>query len=317
MKRLAAIVTSYNRADFIGQCCQSICDARNSGVDLQIYVMDNGSTDDTGAVAQAVDPCVRVLRTEDNRSVVEVINRGFRAAYDDPGVTHLLLLNDDIEFLPGAIAALLEASDAHPHALLTPLQLNYHRRGQVDSSAYAHVVDCRDLVEDAVLGRPLRKTYPQITIIGAAMLAPRAVWEGIGEFDELFWFTGSDDDYCNRAHWLGYEVLLVPAAHMYHAHGGLRPHEGAPGKAAQRRRYRLGTQARYLFIFKDMRYSLARATLNATYSCLENIAGCIPRLWVYGMYQSLAIYLHCLIVLPQIAATRKRHYDPAKRLRKT
>lgn len=313
MKRLAAIVTSYNRADFIGICCQSICAAAGPGLELQVIVMDNGSTDTTGAVAKAVDPRVRIVRTEDNRSVVEVINRGFRAAYEDPEVTHVLLLNDDIEFLPGAIAALLEASDAHPHAVLTPLQLNYHQRGQVDANAYAHVVGCRDLVEDAVLGRPLRKTYPQITIIGAAMLAPRAVWQAIGEFDELFWFTGSDDDYCNRAHWLGYEVLLVPAAHMYHAHGGLTPHHGGPSKAAEHRRYRLGLQARYLFLFKDMRYGLPRATFNATLSCLETFLGCALRLWFYGMYQSLAIYLHCLHVLPQIAATRKRHYDPANR----
>lgn len=313
MERLAAIVTTYNRADFIHRCCAALRDAAHDQLEVRILVMDNGSTDNTAAIAQELGGCVRVLRTPDNRPIVEVINRGMRAATSDEAPDYLLILNDDTEFLPGAIERLLAAARTHPHALLTPLQLDYHRRGHVDANALRLAAASHALVEDALLGRPLGEVYPQRTIIGAAMLARTETWRDIGDFDELFWFTGSDDDYCNRALWLGYEVLLVPAAHMFHAHGGLQPSDAPPDKASVLRKYRLGLQARYLFILKDPAASLPLACLRATAYAVQCFFGCAKTLWLPGMWTVLRLYAHCCAMLPRIAARRRSDYDPARR----
>jgi len=313
MEKLTAIITAYNRSDFVGICCTALRDAAREDLAVSIIVMDNGSTDDTAAVARAVGDCVRVIRTEDNRWVVGVINRGFAAAYEDPGTDYILLLNDDTEFLPGAIDTLLAACRAHPDAVLTPLQLNYHQRGKVDTNALRRAAECHEMVEDLLLGRPLRQTYPQRTIIGAAMIARAATWKAIGEFDELFWFTGSDDDYCNRAHWLGYEVLLVPGAHMYHAHGGLHPSAAAPTRAAEMRKYRLGLQARYMFKLKDPDIGLARAVWNLNTYAWSTMFTCAARLWLPGFVTAKTLYLRALCAIPRAAAARRRHFDPARK----
>jgi len=310
--RLTAVVTAYNRQDFVGICCKALVDAASPELDVHVIVMDNGSVDNTKAVAEAAGDRVRVLRTEDNRWVVGVINRGLEAAFAE-APDYVLVLNDDTEFLPGALARLVAVAEQHPHAVLTPLQLAYHKRGHIDPGVLRHVSKTPALLEDAVLGRPLQDAYPQRTIIGAAMLARRATWQAIGEFDELFWFTGSDDDYCNRAHWLGYEVLLVPTAHMYHAHGGLQPPEGPTPKAGIRRRYRLGLQARYLFVFKDASKSFPVAVLRAGGMALGTFLACSTRLWWTGMRESVAVFLYCVARLPSIAATRRRHFDPARK----
>jgi GT2 family glycosyltransferase len=312
--RLAAVVTAYNRQDFVGICCQALCDAAGPDLDVQIFVMDNGSTDNTKAVAEAVGERVRVIRTEDNRWVVGVINRGFEAACAS-NPDYVLVLNDDTQFLPGALQHLVQVAEAHPNAVLTPLQLSYHKPGHIDANVLRLVSRTPALIEDAILGKPLRGAYPQRTIIGAAMLARAATWKHIGEFDELFWFTGSDDDYCNRAHFLGFEVLLVPGAHMYHAHGGLQPPTGPTPKAGIIRRYRLGLQARYMFQFKDPAWPLPIAALKATGYALGTFCACAARLWLPGMRESLVVFAKCAVKLPQIAATRKRHYDAAKKLR--
>lgn len=310
--RLTAVVTAYNRQDFVGICCQALVDAASDALDVRVIVMDNGSKDNTKAVAEAVGERVRVLRTEDNRWVVGVLNRGLEAAYAD-APDYVLVLNDDTEFLPGALARLVAVAEQHPDALLTPLQVSYHHRGHIDPNVLGHVANTPALVEDAVLGRPLADAYPQRTLIGAALLARTETWQRLGGFDELFWFTGSDDDLCNRAHWLGYAVLLVPTAHMYHAHGGLQPPQGPTPKAAERRRYRLGLQARYLFVFKDIATPLPMAVLRATQMALGTFLVCASRLWWVGMYESMAVYGHCMGRLAEIAAARKRDYDPARR----
>lgn len=313
MIRLTAVVTAYNRQDFVGICCRALCDAASDSLDVRVIVMDNGSTDGTRAAAEAAGERVRVLRTEDNRWVVGVINRGLAAAYAD-APDYVLVLNDDTEFLPGALQTLVDAAEAHPHALLTPLQVSYHHRGHIDPNVLKLIARTSALVEDAVLGKPLAAAYPQRTLIGAAILARTATWQRLGGFDELFWFTGSDDDLCNRAHWLGIEVLLVPHAHMYHAHGGLQPPEGPAPKAALLRRYRLGLQARYLFQFKDITVPFPLAVLKATGYALGTFLGCASRLWLPGMRESLAVYLHCIARLPAIAAARRRDYDPARKV---
>lgn len=313
MIRLTAVVTAYNRQDFVGICCKALCDAASAELDVRVIVMDNGSQDGTRAAAEAVGERVRVLRTEDNRWVVGVINRGLEAAYAD-APDYVLVLNDDTEFLPGALAHLMEVAQAHPDGILTPLQVSYHERGHIDPNALRRICRTPALVEDAVLGKPLAAVYPQRTIIGAAILARTATWQALGGLDELFWFTGSDDDLCNRAHWLGYEVLLVPGAQMYHAHGGLQPPTGPTPKAAITRRYRLSLQARYLFQFKDPAWPFPVAVVKATGYALGTFVMCTSRLWIAGMRESLSVYLWCLGRLGQIAAARRAHYDPAKKI---
>lgn len=307
------MVTAYNRADFVGICCRALCEAASDTLDVRVIVMDNGSADNTKAVAEAVGERVRVIRTEDNRWVVGVINRGLEAAYAE-APDYVLVLNDDTQFLPNALQTLIDVAEAHPNAVLTPMQLAYHMPGKIDPHVLKLVQRTSELVEDAVMGRPLAPVYSQRTIVGAAMLARTAAWQHIGPFDELFWFTGSDDDYCNRAHFLGFEVLLVPAAHMYHAHGGLQPPTDPTPKAGIMRRYRLGLQARYLFQFKDPKVPFPIAVLKATGYALGTFLGCAARLWLPGMRESISVYLHCIARLGAIAQARRQHYNPAKRL---
>lgn len=313
MVRLIAVVTSYNRQDFVGICCRALCDAVSDTLDVRVIVMDNGSTDDTKAVAEGVGERVRVIRTEDNRWVVGVINRGLEAAFAE-SPDYVLMLNDDTQFLPGALDKLVQVAEAHPNAVLTPLQISYHAPGHIDPNVLKLVSNTPDLIEDAILGRPLQEAYSQRTIIGAAILARTATWQHIGEFDENFWFMGCDDDYCNRAHFLGFEVLLVPGSRMLHAHGGLQPPTGPTPSAAFVRRYRLGLQARYLFQFKNPKLPLAVAVIKATGYAIGTFFGCAARLWIPGMRESITLYLHCIAQLGAIAEARRRHYDPGKRI---
>jgi GT2 family glycosyltransferase len=231
MAKLAAIITAYNRADFIGKGIESVLRDAGDGLDIEVIVMDNGSKDGSGEVAKQAG--ARVERTEDNRHIVEVINRGFDLAHAIDDVEYILYLNDDTEFTPGSLRKLVDANAAHPNSVMTPLQLNYREPSTTDSGAFEHLKQVRPLIEDALLERPLKEVYPLPTIIGAAMFARAETWQRIGEFDPLFWFYGVDDDICTRARWLGCETLLVTHAHLLHAHGKLDVAQQAATKAQQ------------------------------------------------------------------------------------
>jgi GT2 family glycosyltransferase len=308
MRKLTAIITAYNRVDFVDKCVRSVLAAANGNLAVRVIVMDNGSADDTAAVARAAGDGVEVVRTEDNRHIVEVINRGFARAYEDPDVDYLIVMNEDTEFTPGSLSRLIDACDAHPGSLLTPLQLNYRTPEHLDDHAFGHVQQVRPFLEDAILGRPLKQVYPLPTIIGAAMFARRAVWERIGEFDPLFWFYGIDDDICTRARWLGYETLLVPEAHLYHAHGKLDAQPKTITKAARLAKWRNETQARFLFILKNPGRSFARNVVHASLAAAATAMESLVALWPAGAWHTLRIYGHLLARLPRIAAARRRHF---------
>jgi GT2 family glycosyltransferase len=309
MGKLAAVIGAYNRADFVGTCIASVLRAAGPGLDVHVIVMDNGSTDDTPAVLRALGAVVEVLRTEDNRHVVETYNRGLRHALADESVDYVLMMNEDTEFTEGSLERLVAACEAHPATLLTPLQRNYRMPECVDDNAYDHLLDVRPLIEDAILGRPLQQIYPLPTIIGAAMFAHRAVWEHLGEFDENFWFYGIDDDLCTRARHHGYATCLVPESHLFHAHGKLDAAPQSVTKAAVLRKWRFETQARYLFLLKDPTRPFSRNVLAAALALLDIEVQCLRAPWPTGMWHGLTIFLDCMKNLRRIRDTRARHFE--------
>ena len=312
--KLVAIVTAYNRADFVDRCLRSLLAAASAALEVRVVVMDNGSTDDTASVAAAFGEVVRVLSTPDNRHIVSVINRGFAAAYEEPGVDLVVLMNEDTEFTPGSLERLVAACKAHPDSLLTPIQMNYWTPEHIDVNAFEHVRQVRDLVEDAVLGRALRDVYPISTIIGAAIMARTEVWRSIGEFDTLFRFYGPDDDICRRARWLGYEILLVPESRLMHAHSKVSEQQTVARSGDQVRRWRFETQARYIFLLKDPGAPLWRCVLRMMGHALLTSGICTLALWPRGVIEAQIIALGCLARLPGIRRARRRHFDPARRV---
>lgn len=313
MRKLVAIVTSYNREDFISRCVESLLESANGGLDVRVIVMDNGSVDGTSAAASAFGERVRVLRTEDNRPIAEVVNRGFAAAAEEPDSDFYMVMNDDTQFAPDGVAKLIEACDERPNALFTPLQMNYRQPDHVDPSAFDQVQEIRELMEDALLKRPLKCAYPIRTIIGAAIFGRREVWEDVGFYDELFWFYGVDDDVCERARYMGYEILIAPASVLFHAHGKLNVPPTSVSPSAQVWKWRNETQARYLFLLKSPKYGFARNVLRCFRHALATTLICVIIPWPRGVWMAMSIFGWCAARLPHIAAVRRRHFDPAQR----
>lgn len=311
-RTLHVIITAYNRADFVARCLRSVLESATEDLRIHCFVMDNGSTDRTSEAArEAGGEHADIIRTEDNRSVVEVLNRGFDAARERGEADFLMCMNEDTEFMPGAIARLAAAADARPEALLTPLQLNYRAPDRLDDSAYLHVREARELIEAALLQRPFEIAYPVPTMIGAAMFARREVWAVLGEFDELFWFYGVDDDLCTRAHWLGYEVLVVPDARLLHAHGKLGGTGDTPVFSFDKWRKEL--QARYMFVLKRPGADILGNLLRGAGLALQTAGACLLKGWPQGTWGALEVFGRTAARWREIEEARKRHFDPAKR----
>ena len=90
MKRLSVVITNYNYEQYLGMAIKSALDLRWD--DLEVIVVDDGSTDGSRAVIEGFGDRVRVLLTE-NASQRVAANRGYAMSTGDVVV---FLDSDDV-----------------------------------------------------------------------------------------------------------------------------------------------------------------------------------------------------------------------------
>ncbi len=107
MPRISVVVPAWNAAATIETAVRSVLS--QGEVPLECVIVDDGSTDDTGSIAEAMaaqDPRLIVIRSPSNEGVSAARNRALDAA----GGEWLLFLDADDRLLPGAIRSLLRAA---------------------------------------------------------------------------------------------------------------------------------------------------------------------------------------------------------------
>lgn len=107
------IVPSYNYADYLEQCVESL--VSQDGVDVRVLVIDDGSIDHTPSVGRALaaaDPRIEYRRHEKNKGHIATYNEGLAWASGD----YLLLISADDLLLPGALARAAAAFERHSEA---------------------------------------------------------------------------------------------------------------------------------------------------------------------------------------------------------
>ncbi|HJV33397.1 MAG TPA: glycosyltransferase family A protein [Patescibacteria group bacterium] len=109
MSRISVIIPCYNHASTIGRTLEALFAQTHR--DLEIVVVDDGSTDDLDRALKPYRGRFRLVRQE-NRGGPSARNRGFRESSGE-----LVLFSDaDIVWRPDALSKLAAALAAHPEA---------------------------------------------------------------------------------------------------------------------------------------------------------------------------------------------------------
>ena len=105
---ISVIIPAYNAERWVGDTIRSV--ASQTWTDLEIIVIDDGSTDDTSAIAESVaDPRQRVIRQK-NAGAAAARNRGLREARGD----HVQYLDADDLLSPNKLTAQMAALKGAP-----------------------------------------------------------------------------------------------------------------------------------------------------------------------------------------------------------
>jgi len=165
---VSIIVPAYNQSQYLGGAVRSAL--AQTWTDLEVIVVDDGSTDETPAVCREfTDPRVRYFR-QANQGLSAARNTGIREARGE----FLSFLDSDDQFLPAKLELLLAAFDRDPGLGLVAGQAVLIDQ---DGKRIGEVFDrpLPDEPTDLLLGNPLH--------VGSVLL--RREWQArVGPFDE-------------------------------------------------------------------------------------------------------------------------------------
>ncbi|MFD1715633.1 glycosyltransferase family 2 protein [Amnibacterium flavum] len=228
---LSVIIVSFNTRDSTVECVRSVID--DAGVaDVEIVVVDNGSTDGSVEALRTAFPQIVVDDTGENLGFARAVNRGVHQATGEL----VVLLNPDTVALPGSLRALVDFEAAHPEygvyggRTLTPA-------GALDPSScwgeptlwsmfcfatmLSTVFHGSKTFDPESLGRWQRDSVREVPIVtGCLLLIRRDSYESLGGLDERFFLYGEDAEFSIRARRQGLRPVIVPEAEIVHENGG-------------------------------------------------------------------------------------------------
>lgn len=108
--RISVITPSYNQGQFLGECLDSVF--RQGYPDLEVLVIDGGSTDGSVGIIKANEARLAYWCSEPDAGQGAAINKGLRLATGEL----VAWLNADDFYLPGALAHVARAYRQNPRA---------------------------------------------------------------------------------------------------------------------------------------------------------------------------------------------------------
>lgn len=214
-RRIAAILTVFNRKDDTLRCLRSLANQAGLDSELTVFVVDDASTDGTAAAVQSEFPDVRLLHGDGTL----FWNGGMRLAFGSAlaeGFDFYWWLNDDVDLDDDALTRLLSTADSLAEGGQTPgIVVGSMRQPEQGHVTYGGVVrnDPWRPFQFSLVEPHDAHPVPALTMNGNCVLIPSAVGHNLGNLSPDFRQKMGDFDYGLRAQRNGYQVWVAPGTH--------------------------------------------------------------------------------------------------------
>ena len=207
---------------------------QHSAFSVQLYVADNGSTDESLEVIAKEFPMVKTIVLDKNYGFAEGYNRAISLLTSHSETVslpeYIVLLNSDVETPEGWLDPLLDYMDAHPEVAAVQPKI----RSWVHKERFEHAGAAGGYINRLgypyCRGRILWKVeedhgqYDTIVNVdwtsGACMCVRTQVYKECGGLDAAFFAHQEEIDLCWRMRNKGWKLACVPQSVVYHLGGG-------------------------------------------------------------------------------------------------
>jgi GT2 family glycosyltransferase len=222
--KVAVVIIHWNKIDYLKKFLPSVISTDYPN--LQIFLADNCSTDDSVEFVKKHYPQVKIVINDKNYGYAGGYNEALKHVEAD----YFVLLNNDIEVPQNWISPVIEAMEKDAKiAAAQPKMLQYENKsyfeyagaggGYIDKFGY---VFCRGRLfekceEDT---KQYEDTCEVFWATGACLFIKRKAFIEANGFDAGFFAHMEEVDLCWRLQLLGYKIISVPQSYVYHLGGG-------------------------------------------------------------------------------------------------
>ena len=208
-EKVSVIIPLYNREDYIEQTIQSVIDQDFS--DWKIYIIDDGSTDDSLAIVENINDDRIVILQHDGG-----INKGQSAS-----------INLGLREIEGDYVAILDSDDYWENDKLS-IQVNYLNDHLSAGIVYCNGVACgpdNEFLYDIYSDEHVEKNDPSLILLNCYLFLPTnslvrtSVFRKAGYFDEKL-RAGQDHDMLLRIVEISEIAYINKKVFSYRRHGG-------------------------------------------------------------------------------------------------
>jgi N-acetylglucosaminyl-diphospho-decaprenol L-rhamnosyltransferase len=211
-------VVNTEQRELLVRCLDAIAVQREAlPFETEVLVLDNASTDGSAGAARRHPTVTEVIALRARRGKGENDTALLQRARG----RYALLLNEDSELQPGAVATLHAALAARPEAAAAGARL-LRPDGTPQASAWRFPTPATALVGAVFLHRRLTvqsrgaRTRKVDWAQSAALLVRVEAARAIGYFDPAFFVYSDEVDFCKRLRDAGWTTLYVPDAVAVH-----------------------------------------------------------------------------------------------------
>ena len=240
---ISIILVNYNTKQLTLDCLSSIYE-KTTGVEFEVFVVDNASCDDSTSAIKAAFPQVKLIENPENIG----FGRANNIAIKQSNGKYVFLLNTDTALINNAIKVLFDFMEKSPQTgacggNLFDAEMNpVHSFGllKTPKNYIFRLLGLRYLCKRKKNDTNRGELQQVGQIIGADLMLRKSVLDEIGIFDERFFLYFEESELQFRIKKAGYEIFYIPDAFIFHFEGG-------SSKNNKKIRRQIITQSEYLY----------------------------------------------------------------------
>lgn len=219
--KLSVVIVNYNVRLYVEQCIRSVLRAVE-GMEAEVWVVDNASTDGSVEYLQEVFPQINIIANKENHGFSYANNQAIRQSKGE----YVLLLNPDTIVGEDVLKGCTDFLDSHPKVGATGVRMLYadgrfaveSRRGvPTPFTSFCKMAGlCNLFPRNKTFGRYYMQylnpdeANPIEVISGAFNMMRRKALDEIGLLDETFFMYGEDIDLSYRLILGGWQNYYLP-----------------------------------------------------------------------------------------------------------
>ena len=217
LKKVALVIPVYNRRDTTLQGLRSLARIDTEGLDVGIFVVDDGSTDGTGDAIREHFPDVVLIEGDGSLHYAAGTNRGISAALEwEP--EYIATMNDDAVFHEQFLERLVKTAERNPRSIVGALLLLWNEPHKVfQVGQYWNTWKGGWVIpEDLTAFNVPKEEFEVECIVGNCVLFPVEAIRENGLMDEVKFPHGwGDAQYLMRMRKAGWKLLVQPRSFVW------------------------------------------------------------------------------------------------------